>query len=105
MVTIEEFSKELNKIDIPSAYGVFQEEQNLPFILYDTDDTESLYADNITYASIENIKLELYTQFRDDDAEDKIKKLLDANELAYEKSTEYISDQRTRKTTFYFSLI
>lgn len=104
-MTIEDFSKELNKIDIPSAYGVFQEEQTLPFILYDTEDTQSFHADNTTYASFENIRLELYTQFRDDDAEKKIEDLLNYNELAYEKETEYNSEQKNRKTTFYFSLL
>lgn len=103
-MTIATFAKEIKTLGVPVAYGVFEEAQKPPYMLYDMDEHDSVFADNITYAEGEHYRLELYTQYRDLKLEKAIKDLLTKNETPYEMTGSYLSDEKLRETVFYFSL-
>lgn len=65
-----------------------------PYILFFYPERDDLYADGENYQPIEGLRLELYTDNKDFDAEAAVERILTANGLSYVKSCDYIDDER-----------
>lgn len=97
----------IDGIGLPAAYSHFSRATNQapPFIcyLYDTDD--DFMADNANYVNIVPLVIELYTNVRDFDLEDRIKDVLRSNDLAWTLTPEYIDSEQMHMTTFTMEVV
>jgi len=94
---IEELATVLN---CDYAYSAFKEGTRSRFLIFYYDDSDDLYADNVNYQSIENLVIEYYSPTKEIKSERKIQKILSDNEIAYDKATAYVSDERINMTRY-----
>lgn len=80
----------LIELDIPVAYDHFDERTEVfpPFLVYRERKPDSLAADNRIFYSFPNYELELVTENKDFELENKIKQLLSDNGIVYDKPDE-----------------
>lgn len=78
------------------AYRFFPENEapDLPYICYLANDSNNMYADNITYVKDTNVDIELYSRLKDELSEKKIEDMLDDNMIPYTKDEVYISTEK-----------
>ncbi len=86
MIPLEEFKKMLGKSGFPVAYHSFPEGEApaMPYIIYMTPYSNNFKADGKVYSSSRHIQVELYTQHKDMDAEERVEKALET--FYYKKS-------------------
>lgn len=96
---------------LPVAYDHFTETSEtpippLPFITYLEGDSVNLMADNIVLKVINNYTIELYTEFKETDIEQKLENALMANKLPFNSSqTEWIEDEKMYVKYYYVRMI
>jgi hypothetical protein len=88
----------LEATGFPVAYLRFYEtdDQPLPqppFIVFISAYSSNFMADNIVYKEINNIQIELYTDKKDIDAENKVATVLNENEMPYSTSETFIESE------------
>lgn len=89
-------------LNIPIGYYVNPRPGQVPFMVYYGTGSTNLDADNIVYDSVQNWNIELYTNKKNIELEDKIEKILNENEVVWEKGPEiYISDDRVFMIPYY----
>lgn len=88
-------------LGVDYAYSAFQDsvERNR-FLVWYYGDSNDLFADCINYASIEGIVIEFYSRKKEITSEQTIQRILASHEIAYDKATAYISDQRCNMTRY-----
>lgn len=85
----------------PTRFSHFSETQATPFICWTDNGSESFFADNKILLETTDISIELYTDTKDFEAENKIKQFLIENELLYTRSpTIRIASEGIYKTTY-----
>ena len=78
----------------------------MPFICYIDQGSDNFHADSTIYSDISNIDIELYTEYKDIEAEQAIANLLLTNELVYDRSpTVFIETEETYQTVFTIQLL
>lgn len=82
------------------AYSSFKEGTRNRFLIFYYDDSDDLYADNVNYQSIENLVIEFYSKNKEIKSEKTIQSILTENEIAYDKSSVYISGEGVNMTTY-----
>ncbi len=92
-------------IGLPYAYDHFSDAdgehpQGPPFICFLYPGNDDFIADNINYAKITALVIELYTDNVDFDLEESVEDALTANELPYTKDQVYLDDERMYQTTY-----
>lgn len=106
-------AKELNKLmqDIEEAAGLngytyfcFRsgEVPPLPYAVFYHPQTETESADNKTWARIQTTNIELYTEQKDFDIEQKLEGVLTAHEITWEKSESYLSSEKMFEVLYEF---
>lgn len=91
-----------SSIGIPIGYMVNPRPGTVPFMVYYGNGSDNLNADNTVYDSKQHWILELYTQKKDIDLEDRIEKIMNENEIVWEKGTEtYINDDKVFLIPYY----
>lgn len=90
-MTLTELSKQLKTLGLPVAYDSFKHdyEPELPFIVYYKTNEETFQADNNNYLVYSDIAIEVYSEFKDEELEKKVKDLLNKNELAFRSVETY----------------
>ena len=83
----------------PVAYSHFTESQNNPlpsppFITYLITGDDNFKADNKVYKKIPIIQVELYTDSKDELAEEKVEAVLNSLKLPYDSSETYIDSEK-----------
>ena len=101
---LEELHQQLDALGYPVAYSHFNSTQKTPFICYLVDGDENFSADNTIYFEILNVDIELYVKKKDPVAENKIKKLLNDNELPYAYYEAFIKDEGVFQCVFSIQL-
>lgn len=76
----------LEKLNIPIAYYKFDDEVATPFIIYRGAGSANFKADNKVYNSSYNYTLEYYFKEKNEHLERKIERLLNDNEIIWEKT-------------------
>lgn len=84
-MTLTELQHKLDAL-YPTRYSHFKGTQNPPFICYIEDGSNNFHADNKVYMENTNVNIELYTKTKDLIAEQKIKDMLNENEIPFEKA-------------------
>lgn len=95
-MTLSDLYEVLTELDNCSVtYGQFEEGEapELPWIAYYSTGELPFYADDHLYFTQVNVTIELYTEYKDLETEQKLEDLLYENELEYIKREEYIDEE------------
>lgn len=86
----------LKEIELPFAYDHFAEGESPdpPFLVYLMPSADIFAADGIAYFKVNNLHLELYTDIKDPELEEKIESVLTKYGLFYSKSEVWISSEK-----------
>lgn len=95
-MTKELMEEILNEVGLPYRYHHFEAEETVepPFICWIVPDSENFAADGKVYFQTDNVNIELYTDFKDFELEEKIEAVLDQKEIYWEKTEVYIESER-----------
>lgn len=102
---LSQLKTHLDSLSIPVAYNHFEEETQLPYITYLIEESSNFIADNITYANIQQIRIELYTKLKDLQTENKIEDLLETLEIPYETLEAYIDSEKCYQVVYFIELL
>lgn len=88
----------LEATGFPVAYSHFVESDNQvlpvpPFICYLVAFSSNFSADNQIYQVIQNVQIELYTNEKDIDAENKVEVVLNEHEMPYSTTETFIGSE------------
>ena len=97
----------IESVGIPYAYHQFADGtgQQPPFICFFYGNSNDLAADDINYARIEPLYIELYTDEKDFALEKTIETLLNANNLVFAKEQTYLDSERMHETIYTTDII
>lgn len=85
----------LQQLNIPVAYDHFNTDTNPPFVVYRRYSQSNFGADNKVYTKINNYYIELYTEYKDVELEERLETLLTNNDIFFNvESEDYISDEK-----------
>ena len=92
-------------IGLPNAYNQFKDKpgqhpEGPPFICFLYTSRDDLMADNINYAKITELVIELYCDEVDFELEARVEAALDAAEIPYAMDRQTIESERMIKTTY-----
>ena len=95
-MTYQEVNTMLASIGIPYAYNQFDNDspQVPPFICFLYDDSNDLAADDINYAKIRGLSIELYTDNKDFTLEQTVEDTLSGSGLVYYREETYLDSER-----------
>ena len=95
-MTHEDVMQMLAEAEIPFAYDHFAEGESPdpPFICFLFPGSENFAADNVVYMEFSNLSIELYTDEKDPELEDRIEALLNDHELFWNKSEVWIESEK-----------
>lgn len=104
-MTLIELVKLLKATGYPVAFSHFKQTPSVPFITYTTPDTDNFHADNMTYVKIINADIELYTNKKDLEAEQRIEALLEAAEIPWDAYQTYIESEKLFQKVYEIGVI
>lgn len=95
-MTAENVTKMLEEMKLPFAYHHFAEGESPdpPFLVYLYPGADNFAADGVTYFKVNKLHIELYTDYKDVDLEEKIETVLIGHGLFYDKSEVWISSEK-----------
>ena len=84
-MTREEIAAMIESIGLPCAYYEFDDNtpQEPPFVCWFFSASDDMIADNVNYAHIETLNIELYTRYKDFDLDATTESVLNAHGLVY----------------------
>lgn len=105
-MTHEEVMQMLSETGIPFAYDHFAEGESpdQPFICFLFPGSENFSADNIVYAEFSNLSIELYTDEKDPELEDRVEEVLNTHELFWNKSEVWIETEKLYEVLYTMSV-
>nr|DAZ38034.1 MAG TPA: tail completion protein [Caudoviricetes sp.] len=95
-MTAENVTKMLEEMKLPFAYHHFAEGESPdpPFLVYLYPGADNFAADGVTYFKVNKLHIELYTDYKDIDLEEKVEAVLIRHGLFYDKSEVWISSEK-----------
>ena len=95
-MTHEEIVEMLEEVGLPLAYDHFAEGESPdpPFICFLFPGSENFSADNVVYAEFQNLNVELYTDEKNPELEERIEAVLNRHELFWNKSEVWIETEK-----------
>lgn len=86
----------LLQLNIPVAYWMFDEDDapTAPYIVFELPDSQNFCADGCVYNKTNTLYIELYTDKKSPELEEKLEKLLDENGLCYQRQEYYLADEK-----------
>lgn len=100
-MTCEEIYGKLSTLDIPVAYSHFGKPPSVPFVVYITSGGERYGADYKNMLERRTVRIELYTDKKDETLENSVAALFDMYELDIYES--YIDNQKLYQVVFEFT--
>ena len=96
----------LDSIGIPYAYDHFAEGESPepPFLCYLLPGSDNFSADGKVYHKISEVRLELYTDYKDLASEQKVEDTLDAAGLFYNKRETWIDSEKLYEVLYSFDM-
>lgn len=90
-----EIEQMLDKIGIEYRYHHFETEEAIdpPFMVWYIAESGNTKADGRVYCRADQIKLELYTDKKDFEMEQRVEDILDLSEIVYKKAGDYLEDE------------
>lgn len=93
---LHEITSMLAGLGIPLAYHHFAEGESPapPFLLYLSPGSDNFSADGRVYLKVTQLDVELYTDLKDPELEERLEAVLDAAGLFYNKTESYIDSEK-----------
>lgn len=103
---MDELTALLKELGIPFAYDHFAEGESPdpPFLCYLLPESRNFAADGRVYHKITEVRLELYTDYKDLTLERSVESVLDAHGIFYEKSETWIESEKLYEVLFTFEM-
>lgn len=103
---MEELLQIIKEMDIPFAYDHFAEGESPdpPFICYLLPGSDNFAADGRVYYKMSEVRIELYTDFKDMTLEEKVTAVLDNHGIFYEQSEVWIEEEKLYEVAFEFAM-
>ena len=94
----------LNEIGLSYAYDHFTEGEspNPPFICYLLPGSDNFAADGRVYYKINDVHIELYTDYKNTELELKVEEVLDRYSIFYNKSEVWIDSEKLYEVLYQF---
>lgn len=92
----------IESIGLPSAYQQFDDDtgQQPPFICFFYDSSDDLAADNLNYARIDRLYIELYTDTKDFSLEAAVEAALTEKGLTWTREDDYLDSEQMHETIY-----
>ena len=105
-MTIENLVEMLQELKIPFAYDHFAEGESPepPFICYLIPGSDNFAADGKVYFKMNEVRIEMYTDFKDLDLESRVESVLDGHEIYYNKSETWIQSEKLYEVMYSFEM-
>ena len=105
-MTIENIVEMLQEMNIPFAYDHFSEGESPepPFICYLIPGSDNFAADGKVYFKMNEVRIEMYTDFKDLDLESRVESVLDGHEIYYNKSETWIQSEKLYEVMYSFEM-
>ena len=105
-MTIENLVEMLQELKIPFAYDHFAEGESPepPFICYLIPGSDNFAADGKVYFKMNEVRIEVYTDFKDLDLESRVEGVLDGHEIFYNKSETWIQSEKLYEVMYSFEM-
>ena len=96
----------IGEIDVPSAYDHFAEGEAVepPFITYLTPGSDNFAADGRVYYKINDVHIELYTDYKNTELELKVEEVLDRHNIFYNKSEVWIDSEKLYEVMYSYEI-
>ncbi len=103
---MEKLLSVLDSIGIPYAYDHFAEGESPdpPFLCYLLPGSSNFSADGKVYHRVSEVRLELYTDYKDLDSEEKVEAALDAVGIFYNKTETWIDSEKLYEVLYSFDM-
>ena len=95
-MTYDDITNMLKEAGLPLAYDHFAEGESPepPFLIFLFPGSDNMFADNGVYFKINQLNMELYTNKKDPELEEKLEDILTAHEIPWEKSEVWIDSEK-----------
>ena len=106
-MTYAEIAAMVESIGYPFAYDHFAEGESPapPFLVFSLNESNNFMADDRVYSEITSVRIELYTDLKLPKVERKIEKVLDANEIPWDKYEEWIKSEQLYEVEYSFETL
>ena len=107
-LTYRDVAEMIKAVDLPFAYDHFNERKKPiapPFICYIYPDNDDVFADNKNYQKIKRLQIELYTDNKDFDLEERLEKVLETYCLTYRDEEGYLDDEKMYMHTYTMEVV
>ncbi len=103
---MEELVQIIKEMNIPFAYDHFAEGESPdpPFICYLLPGSDNFAADGKAFYKISEVRIELYTDFKDPSLEERVTTVLDEHGIFYATDEVWIEDEKLYEVTFEFEI-
>ena len=103
---MDELVKSIEEMGIPFAYDHFAEGESPdpPFLCYLLPGSDNFAADGRVYYKMSEVRIELYTDFKDVSLEEKVTAVLDSHGIFYEQSEVWIEEEKLYEVAFEFAM-
>ena len=103
---MDELVKIIEEMGIPFAYDHFSEGESPdpPFLCYLLPGSDNFAADGRVYYKMSEVRIELYTDFKDVSLEEKVTAVLDNHGIFYEQSEVWIEEEKLYEVAFEFAM-
>lgn len=104
---LSELRASLASLEIPVKYRAFKvgEAPSLPYILFYVENNEgTLKADNFNYVKVSNVTIELYSEEKDIELEEKLEAILDSNKIEYDIFEMYLDTEDMHEVAYEITL-
>lgn len=105
-MTHEELMAVLAEAGLPIAYDHFAEGESPdpPFICFLYPGSDNFAADGKVWYKIHQVNMELYTDLKDPELENRVEAVLDKHGIFYEKSEVWIESERLYEVLYTFEI-
>lgn len=106
-MTYKEIYAMLESMRLPCTYHHWEPGHvpPLPYLVFWYDGRNDFAADNIPYLKVVSVTLELYSSRKDFQAEQQVERVLEANEIVYDKYEEYIKSEKLLEQIYEFEIL
>lgn len=106
-MTYEDVINMLKEAALPLAYDHFAEGESPdpPFLIFLYPGSDNVFADDTVFQKIDELNIELYTDKKDPETENKIEGILIRHDLPYEKSEVWIESEKMYEVLYQTQII
>ena len=101
-MTYQEIMTMMQETGLPFAYDHFAEGESPdpPFAVFLFPSSENFGADGLVYVKINQLRIELYTDYKQPDIENNVETVLDQHGLFYDKTEVWITSERLYEVAY-----